>query len=73
LGVFVNKIRRLQRCFENSCAEGALECGGSTPPWNSAEGEDKGGVEPPHSKALRAFSFFAPEPHETLNLPCGKC
>jgi hypothetical protein len=47
-------------------ARSALECGGSTPPWNGdrfqldqnsilrGKGSDKGGVEPPHSKALRA-------------------
>jgi len=27
-----------------------MDCGGSTPPWNNAEGEDQGGVEPPQSK-----------------------
>jgi hypothetical protein len=46
-----------------------LDCGGSTPPWNNFDDEDKshhparlrlreekckGGVEPPQSKALRA-------------------
>jgi len=30
-----------------------LDCGGSTPPWNNAEEEDQGGVEPPQSKVLR--------------------
>ena len=44
-------------CFENTCAEGTLDCGGSTPPWNNAKDEDQGGVEPPQCKALRAFSF----------------
>jgi hypothetical protein len=36
-------------CFENGCAEGALECGGLTPPLR---------LPPLHSKALRAFSWF---------------
>jgi len=36
---------------------GALECGGSTPPWHSIEEEDKGGVEPPHSKVLRTWTW----------------
>ena len=36
------------------CAEGTLECGGSTPP--SFGGRFQGGVEPPHSKALGALS-----------------
>jgi hypothetical protein len=65
--------------FENLCAEGTLECGGLTPPWNyrgrksytthqwcplklfsqeTRSAPCKGGVEPPHSKALRAFSWF---------------
>ena len=65
--------------FENLCAEGTLECGGLTPPWNyrgrqsytthqwrplklfsqeSRSAQRKGGVEPPHAKALRAFSWF---------------
>jgi len=35
-------------------ADGALECGGLTPPWNRAQEES--GVKPPHSKALRALS-----------------
>jgi len=50
-------------------ARSALDCGGSTPPWNNFDDEDKshhparlrlreekckGGVEPPQSKALRA-------------------
>jgi hypothetical protein len=40
-----------------------MECGGLTPPWDSPRGTDhnaacQGGVKPPHSKALRAFSCF---------------
>jgi len=37
-------------------ARSALDCGGSTPPWNDAKEQAQGGVEPPQSKALRAFS-----------------
>jgi len=65
--------------FETLCAEGTLECGGLTPPWNyrgrksytthkwrplslfsqeTRSAQCQGGVEPPHSKALRAFSSF---------------
>jgi len=47
---------RLSVCDENGCAKVTLDCGGSTPPLNNAEDNDKGGVEPPQSKALRAFS-----------------
>ncbi|MGD1103947.1 MAG: ferrous iron transporter B [Terriglobia bacterium] len=36
------------------CAEGPLECGGLTPPWNKTQ--EEGGAKPPHSKALRAIS-----------------
>jgi len=41
-------------------AEGALECGGLTPPFSHLDGlgglwRSQGGVKPPHSKALRAF------------------
>ena len=49
-----------RRFFKNHCAEGTLECGGLTPLWNLhgagiAQGTMyKGGVNPPHSKALRA-------------------
>jgi len=35
----------------NENARSALDCGGSTPPWNFTEEEDRGGVEPPQSKA----------------------
>jgi hypothetical protein len=45
-----------------------LECGGSTPPWDFGAAMARlrtafrprceGGVKPPHSKALRAFSWF---------------
>ena len=56
-------------CSENACAEGTLECGGLTPPSHRTEGTQslsrtgaaakmQGGVKPPHSKALRAFSCF---------------
>jgi len=38
----------------NENARSALDCGGSTPPWNKAGGEDQGGVEPPQSKAPSA-------------------
>jgi len=41
----------------NENARSALDCGGSTPPWNSAEEEDQGGVEPPQSKVPSAQSF----------------
>jgi len=37
-------------------ARSALDCGGSTPPWNNPE-EEQGGVEPPQSKAPSAPSF----------------
>jgi len=53
-----------RRLFENHCAEGALECGGLTPPWNrhgagiTQSAMYEGGVKPPHSKALRAFAWF---------------
>ena len=63
---------------EDSCAEGTLDCGGSTPPWNNAEDEDKrsgltppcnkakyegqGGVESPRSKALCALSLMVASP-----------
>jgi len=45
------------------CAEGALECGGLTPPFgrlyvHGGPWRCQGGVKPPHSKALRAFSWF---------------
>src|SRR5208282_5503292 len=43
-------------CYENGCAKGTLECGGSTPPLASSSVLFQGGVEPPQSKALRAFS-----------------
>jgi len=47
----------------NACAEGALECGGLTPPFPDAyvlgsPWRSQGGVKPPHSKALRAFHGF---------------
>jgi len=50
-------------CLENACAEGALECGGLTPPFRHADvlggpWRSQGGVKPPHSEALRAFSWF---------------
>jgi hypothetical protein len=54
-----------RRFFENPCAEGTLECGGLTPPWNRhGAGNTQGvtyedGVKPPHSKALRAFPWSA--------------
>ena len=38
----------------NENARSALDCGGSTPPWNDAEDENKGGVEPPQSKVPSA-------------------
>jgi len=38
-------------------ARSALDCGGSTPPWNYAKEEDQGGVEPPQSKAPSAHAF----------------
>jgi len=48
--------------LENACAAGALECGGLTPPCDrrgpSPYDWRKGGVKPPHSKALRAFAWF---------------
>jgi len=40
----------------NENARSALD-GGSTPPWNNAEEEDQGGVEPPQSKVPSAHSF----------------
>jgi len=40
----------------NEDARSALDCGGSTPPWNNAE-EDEGGVEPPQSKVPSAHPF----------------
>jgi hypothetical protein len=43
-------------CYKNGCAKGALDCGGSTPPLPSSSVLFQGGVEPPQSKALRAFS-----------------
>jgi len=46
---------RLANVHEN--VRSTLECGGSTPPWNSAEDKDKGGVEPPHSKVPLARPF----------------
>src|SRR5208282_6513814 len=44
------------RAYENGCAQGALDCGGSTPPLSSSSALFQGGGEPPQSKALRAFS-----------------
>jgi len=38
-------------------ARSALDCGGLAPPWNSAEEEDQGGVEPPQSKVPSAHPF----------------
>jgi len=40
-----------------------MECGGLTPPFSyayvlSGPWQSQGGVNPPHSKALRAFSWF---------------
>ena len=77
--------------FENLCAEGTLECGGLTPPWNyrgrqsytthqwrplklfsqeTRSAQCKGGVEPPHSKALRTFSWF-PGVRRLMNMSDG--
>ena len=71
-------------CLENACAEGALECGGLTPPFRDAyvlsgPWRSQGGVKPPHSKALRAFSWFLDAHHPTstndrfhfTQLPCS--
>jgi hypothetical protein len=43
-------------CYENGCAKGTLDRGGSTPPLSSSSVLFQGGVELPQSKALRAFS-----------------
>ena len=43
-------------------AVGALDRGGSTPPWVGADAKAEGGVEPPHSTALRAFSCTVVDP-----------
>jgi hypothetical protein len=43
-------------CYENGCAKGTLDCGGSTPPLSSSSVLFQGGARPPQSKALRAFS-----------------
>jgi len=51
-----NSQSEIPRRYENDCAEGALECGGLTPPWPSRSRLMQGGVKPPHSKALHAFS-----------------
>jgi len=46
----------------NENARSALDCGGSTPPWNNAEEEEQGGVEPPQSKVPSAHSFSKRRP-----------
>src|SRR5208337_4657636 len=38
-------------------ARSALDCGGSTPPCNSAQEEHQGGVKPPQSKVPSAHSL----------------
>jgi len=52
----VKTVSAHERDYENGCAKGTLDCGGSTPPWNHPWDDDKGGVEPPQSKVLRTFS-----------------
>jgi hypothetical protein len=45
--------------FMQGRAEGALECGGSTPPFSVswiAQASCKGGVGPPHSKGFASFA-----------------
>jgi len=44
----------LRAATVNEYARSALDCGGSTPPWNNAGLEEQGGVEPPQSKVPSA-------------------
>jgi small GTP-binding protein len=66
--VYAPEAERMVEQLAEKIAEGALESGGSKPPWNKAPQErgldpsppnkapEEGGVEPPHSKALRPLS-----------------
>jgi hypothetical protein len=70
----VRILAGILRCFENGCAEGALECGSLLPlllrelarvltaATSAARGQqaglEKSGSKLPHSKALRAISGF---------------
>jgi hypothetical protein len=49
LTAWARKIKAGKDC-ECTSAEGTLDCGGSTPPWNDVGDEHQGGVEPPQSK-----------------------
>jgi hypothetical protein len=34
IATFSSRVNIVFTCFENLCAEGTLECGGLTPPWD---------------------------------------
>ncbi|HMD87391.1 MAG TPA: hypothetical protein VKO18_22105 [Terriglobia bacterium] len=54
----------------NENARSALDCGGSTPPWNNAKEEEQGGVEPPQSKVPSAHSFSGQQAAEPSATAC---